>query len=59
MSAETNALQQLEASLDYRDRHEAMTGVSLYQCPKCHSGRMLTVEEIEPRATSPPFPEAA
>lgn len=59
MSAETNARQQVETSLDYRDRYEALTGVSLYQCPKCHKGRMLTVERIELRATSPPFPEAA
>lgn len=55
MSTETKALQPLEACADYRDRFEALTGVSLHQCPNCRTGRMVTVERLEPRATSPPF----
>ena len=41
------------ASTDYRDRHEALTGVSLRECPVCHRGHMLAVEQINPvRAAS-------
>ncbi len=29
---------------DYRDRYEALTGVSLWECPVCHQGRILVVE---------------
>jgi Putative transposase/Transposase zinc-binding domain len=29
---------------DYRDRYEALTGVSLRDCPVCQQGRMLVVE---------------
>ena len=29
--------------LDYRDRYEALTEVSLRECPACHQGRMLLV----------------
>lgn len=31
---------------DYRDRCEELTGRSLYQCPHCRLGRMLTVEVL-------------
>jgi len=31
---------------DYRDRHEALTGVSLRLCPHCHRGTMLVVAVI-------------
>jgi hypothetical protein len=31
---------------DYRDRYEALTGSSLRTCPRCHDGRMLTVEHL-------------
>jgi hypothetical protein len=43
------------SSQDYRDRYEAITGVSLRECPVCHIGRMLTVEHIEPCNRSPPL----
>ena len=32
------------ASTDYRDRYEALTGRSLWQCPRCHEGTMRVVE---------------
>src|SRR5258707_7766922 len=40
-----------EASTDYHDRYEELTGFSLWKCPVCHQGRMLMIE-ILPR--SPP-----
>ena len=33
---------------DYRDRYEALTGVSLRECPVCHQGRVLLVEMLAP-----------
>ena len=36
---------------DYRDRYEALTGVSLRQCPICNVGHMLSVELLEPVRT--------
>ena len=32
------------ASIDYRDRYEALTGRSLRQCPRCHQGAMHVVD---------------
>jgi hypothetical protein len=43
----------VEIPSDYRDRFEALTGVSLHQCPVCHRGRMLIVEQINRPAQSP------
>ena len=31
---------------DYRDRYEALTGVSLRRCPVCHRGHMILVESL-------------
>src|SRR5580693_1948267 len=39
---------------DYRDRYQELTGVSLHQCPVCHRGRMLIVEQIN-RPAPPPI----
>jgi hypothetical protein len=33
---------------DYRDRYEALTGVSLRECPVCHKGHMLVVKTLAP-----------
>jgi hypothetical protein len=33
-------------SQDYRDRYEALTGISLRQCPVCRAGRMLAIEKL-------------
>jgi hypothetical protein len=41
---------------DYRDRYEALTGVSLHVCPVCQHGHMLVVEKLKPFATGPPTP---
>jgi putative transposase len=36
---------------DYRDRYEALTGSSLWECPACHRGRMIIIGEIPPGVT--------
>src|ERR1700746_710421 len=38
-----------EASKDYSERYEELTGSSLWQCPVCHQGRMLVIQ-ILPRS---------
>jgi hypothetical protein len=35
-------------SLDYRDRYERLTGVSLRDCPHCHRGHMVCIESFLP-----------
>lgn len=43
------------ATPDYRDRYEALTGVSLYECPVCRRGHMIRIEELNRlRAPEPP-----
>lgn len=34
--------------LDYRDRYERLTGVSLRECPHCHHGQMFRIESFAP-----------
>lgn len=53
------ASHQPDAPQDYRDRYQALTGISLHQCPACQHGRMLTVEHLQPFATGPPLLEAS
>jgi hypothetical protein len=36
------------SSTDYRDRAEALTGVSLRVCPACHHGHMIVIERLRP-----------
>jgi len=44
----------LASPTDYRDRHAALTAVSLRDCPLCQLGQMLVVEQINPvKKTSP------
>jgi hypothetical protein len=43
----------VEAAQDYRDRYEALTGISLRQCPVCHQGHMRAIE-IWPRSPCRP-----
>jgi Putative transposase/Transposase zinc-binding domain len=44
-----------KAPEDYRDRYEALTGSSLWECPACHRGRMIVIRVIEPFAPYPTF----
>jgi hypothetical protein len=37
-----------EAAPDYRERYEALTGVSLRRCPICHQGCMQVIEILPP-----------
>jgi len=37
-----------DASLDYRDRYQRLTGVSLRDCPQCGRGQMLCIESFLP-----------
>ena len=37
-----------DAPLDYRDRYERLTGVSLRECPHCHHGQMFQIEAFAP-----------
>ena len=37
-----------EASRDYRDRCQELTGSSLWECPVCHQGRMAAVAILPP-----------
>ena len=34
--------------MDYRDRVEALTGLSLRVCPACHHGQMIVIEWLRP-----------
>lgn len=40
---------------DYRDRYEALTGLSLRECPLCRLGRMIGVEHV-PASRTPDSP---
>jgi hypothetical protein len=39
---------------DYRERYEALTGVSLRRCPVCHEGCMQVIELLLPSRCNPP-----
>lgn len=41
-----------DAKEDYRDRYQRLTGVSLWDCPQCKHGRMLTIETFAPNPPS-------
>jgi hypothetical protein len=38
-----------EATEDYLDRYEELTGSSLRECPVCHQGRMVRIAVLLPR----------
>lgn len=35
--------------VDYRERYETLTGISLRTCPVCHDGQMLLIEHLSRR----------
>ena len=43
----------LEATKDYRDRYEELTGSSLRECPLCHQGRMVRIAVLPPSPQCP------
>jgi hypothetical protein len=44
-----------EVNKDYRDRYEALTGVSLKTCPLCRCGTMVVIETFECTSTRASF----
>ena len=48
MSPSTPKEPDAAAPADYRDRYEALTGQSLHECPVCHRGRMIRIEQLRP-----------
>ncbi len=44
---------------DYRDRYEALTGVSLRRCPVCAIGQMLVTESLLRARTYPKRPDTS
>jgi hypothetical protein len=42
------------AAPDYRERYEALTGVSLRRCPVCHQGCMQVIEILAPKPFNRP-----
>ena len=44
-----------EIKKDYRDRYEALTGVSLKTCPLCRCGTMVVIETFECTSCRTPF----
>jgi hypothetical protein len=50
-----NDTQDSEPSSDYRDRYEKLTGLSLWECPICHQGRMHVIGTLERANKGPPM----
>ena len=48
LAASAPAAKLPEASLDYRDRYQQLTGKSLRDCPICGLGHMICVETFRP-----------
>jgi hypothetical protein len=44
-----------EVNKDYRDRYEALTGISLKTCPLCRCGTMVVIETFERTSCRAPF----
>lgn len=47
-----------ETKVDYRDRHERLTGSSLRQCPVCEQGHMAVIETL-PKCKSPAIQDSS
>jgi hypothetical protein len=48
-----------EPPADYRDRFEALTGLSLRECPHCHTGIMVVIEYIARPTFCQPTPDTS
>jgi len=48
-----------EANKDYRDRYEALTGISLKTCPVCRCGTMVVIETFERTSSRSPFTDTS
>jgi len=49
-----NRVPACETSTDYRDLYEKLTGLSLWECPVCHQGRMRVTGVLERANKHPP-----
>jgi hypothetical protein len=49
----------VEQPADYRDRFEALTGLSLRTCPHCHIGTMVVIDCIAPSKVCQPVPDTS
>jgi hypothetical protein len=47
------------AATDYRDRAEALTGISLRVCPACHHGQMIVIELLRPTRMAGLIPDTS
>ena len=45
--------------MDYRDRAEALTGISLRVCPACRHGHMVVIERLVPARGAVLFPDTS
>jgi hypothetical protein len=48
-----------EANTDYRDRYEALTGISLRTCPLCRCGTMVVIDTFECTSSRAPFADTS
>jgi Putative transposase len=48
-----------EVNKDYRDRYEALTGVSLKTCPLCRCGNMVVIETFECASSRAPITDTS
>ena len=42
-----------ETDKEFRDTYQELTGISLYQCPVCHLGRMVLFRALQPVTPGP------
>ena len=47
------------SSMDYRDRAEALTGISLRVCPACRHGQMIVIERLTPARMAVLIPDTS
>ena len=48
LAAPAPVVELTDAPLDYRDRYQRLTGVSLRDCPQCGHGQMVCIESFLP-----------
>jgi hypothetical protein len=59
LGMQTSETSASDVSKDYRDRYEELTGLSLWECPVCHKGRMVLVEVVEGINIKPPISDTS
>jgi hypothetical protein len=59
MPSPPEPVDKIVASVDYRDRYEALTGCSLRVCPRCYEGQMLVIEHLVAARRGPTIPDTS